>query len=291
LRLWGRQTADTIRPMFGHGPVVAPLLAAAEPDLVIEIGVYRGAITKLALRTTEDRGAVVHAIDPAPHEDFDLEGLQAESGDRFVFHRALSLEALPEIRGADAVLIDGDHNWYTVYNELTTIARLAADDGRPFPLTLMHDVDFPYADRDMYYFPDTIPPEYRQPYDQGGMVMDREELVDGGGLNAGSHNALAPGGPRNGVKTAIDDFLAEVEAPVTFTSVIGFFGLGVLYDARQLEQHPQLRERIAELDSPEWLKEQCRRIEHGRLLALTQLQAASRRETAARRAARQADRA
>jgi hypothetical protein len=73
--------------------------------------------------------------------------------------------------------------------------------------------------------------------------------------------------------------------------VIGFFGLGVLYDARQLEQHPQLRERIAELDSPAWLKEQCRRIEHGRLLALTQLQAASRRETAARRAARQADRA
>ena len=119
--------------------------------------------------------------------------------------------------------------------------------------------------------------------------MDRTDLVDGGGLNAGSHNALAAGGPRNGVKTAVDDFLAEVEAPVTFTSVIGFFGLGVLYDARQLEQRPALRERVAELDSPEWLKEQCHRIEHGRLLALTQLQAASRRETAARRAARQAD--
>src|SRR6188474_1408531 len=98
--------------MFGHGPVIAPLLAAAEPDLVIEIGVYRGAITKLALRTTADRGAAVHAIDPAPQDDFDLAGLQREFGERFVFHRGLSLEALPEIRGADAVLIDGDHNWY-----------------------------------------------------------------------------------------------------------------------------------------------------------------------------------
>jgi len=273
--------------VFGHGPVIAPLLAAAEPDLVIEIGVYRGAITKLALRTTQKRGAALHAIDPAPQDDFDLEGLQREFGDRFVFHRALSLEALPDIRGADAVLIDGDHNWYTVYNELTTIARLAAEDDKPFPLTLMHDVDFPYADRDMYYFPDTIPPEYRQPTGQGGMVMGEDALVNGGGLGAGSHNALTAGGPRNGVKTAIDDFLAEVEAPVTFTSVIGFFGLGVLYDTRQLAQRPQLRDRIAELDSPEWLKDQCRRIEHGRLLALTQLQAASRRETQARRAARQ----
>jgi hypothetical protein len=275
--------------MFGHGPVIAPLLAAAEPDLVIEIGVYRGAITKLALRTTADRSAAVHAIDPAPQDDFDLAGLQREFGERFVFHRGLSLEVLPEIRGADAVLIDGDHNWYTVYNELKTIARVAAEEGKPFPLTLMHDVEFPYADRDMYYFPDTIPEEYRQPTGRGGMVMGEAALVTGGGLGAGSHNALTAGGPHNGVKTAIDDFLAEVEAPVSFTSVIGFFGLGVLYDERQLEQHPQLRERIAELDSPEWLKEQCRRIEHGRLLALTQLQAASRRETAARRAAREAD--
>ena len=46
---------------------------------MIEIGVYRGAITKLALRTTADRGAVVHAIDPAPQDDFDLEGLQRSS--------------------------------------------------------------------------------------------------------------------------------------------------------------------------------------------------------------------
>ena len=40
-----------------------------------------------------------------------------------------------------------------------------------------------------------------------------------------------PAAPRNGVMTAVNDFLSEVEAPVTFTSVIGFFGLGVLYDA------------------------------------------------------------
>ncbi len=153
----------------------------------------------------------------------------------------------------------------------------------------MHDVDFPYAERDMYYFPDTIPEEHRQPMGNGGVAMGQPDLVEGGGLNAGSHTALAAGGPRNGVMTAVNDFLSEVEAPVTFTSVIGFFGLGVLYDERQLDARPALRERISELDSPEWLKEQCRRIEHGRLLALTQLQAAGRRETARKRAAGRTD--
>jgi len=253
------------------------MLAAAEPDVVVEIGVYRGAITKLALRATAERGAIVHAIDPAPQEAFDAEGLQQEYGDRFVLHRALSLDALPEIRGADVVLIDGDHNWYTVYNELQTIARVAEEDGRPFPLTLMHDVEFPYAERDMYYFPETIPEEHRQPTGLGGMAIGRDELIEDGGLNAGSHNALVAGGPRNGVMTAVRDFLSEVQAPVRFKTVIGFFGLGVLYDERQLEARPVLRERIDELDSPEWLREQCRRIEHGRLLALTRLQATARK--------------
>ena len=130
-----------------------------------------------------------------------------------MFHRGLSLEALPEIRGADAVLIDGDHNWYTVYNELKTIARVAAEEGKPFPLTLMHDVEFPYADRDMYYFPDTIPEEYRQP--TGGRDGDgRSRAGERRRPGRGIANALTAGGPHNGVKTAIDDFLAEVEAPV-----------------------------------------------------------------------------
>jgi hypothetical protein len=272
--------------MYGHGPVVAPLLAAADPDVVVEIGVYRGAITKLALRTTAERGAIVHAIDPAPQDAFDVEELEQAYGERFVFHRALSLDALPGIGGADAVLIDGDHNWYTVYNELKTIARLADEDGRPFPLTMMHDVEFPYADRDMYYFPETIPEEHRRPTGLGGMAIGRDELIEDGGLNAGSHNALAAGGPRNGVMTAVSDFLSEVQAPVHFKAVIGFFGLGVLYDERQLEARPALRERIDELDSPEWLREQCRRIEHGRLLTLAQLQAATRKRAAERAAER-----
>jgi Methyltransferase domain len=266
--------------------VIEPAIRASGARRVVEVGALRGENTELMLDALP-ADAELHVIDPVPI--FDPEEHRARFGSRYVFHQALSLEVLGSLGAFDAALIDGDHNWYTVYNELTTIARIAAAEGKPFPLTLMHDVDFPYADRDMYYFPRTIPEEFRQPTGRGGMVMGLKELVDDGGLNAGSHNALNAGGPRNGVKTAINDFLAEVDAPVSFTSVIGFFGLGILYDERQVGARPALAERLAELDSPEWLREQCRRIEHGRLLALTQLQDFSRRESAARRAARQAD--
>ena len=262
-------------------------MAAAEPDVVVEVGVFRGATTRLALSSTEEWGSTVHAIDPAPEADFDADALQAEHGGRLIFHEALSLEVLPSLRDIDVVLIDGDHNWYTVYTELMTIARVASEEGRPFPLALIHDVEWPYADRDMYYMPDTIPPEHRQPYEQAGVLLDHDELVAEGGINALCNHAVAPGGPRNGVRRAIDDFLSEAKAPVSFTSVIGFFGLGVLYDERQLERRPELRARIAELDSPEWLKEQCRRIERGRLMALTRLQEQAARQRGSRRATSQ----
>ena len=252
------------------------MLRELEPDVLCEIGAFRGTFTKALLRSTEERGARLHVIDPAPNEAFDPEALHAAHGARFVFHRARSLEVLPEIRDADAVVIDGDHNWYTVYNELTTIALVAAEERRPFPLTFMHDVDWPYADRDMYYDPEAIPPEYRQPYDRGGILPDRSDLVDGDGLNADQYNALAAGGPRNGVRTAIDDFLSEVEAPVSFASVNGFFGLGILHDERQLSPRPQLRRLIEDVDSRESLIERCREIERGRVQLLMELQAARR---------------
>ena len=46
-----------------------------------------------------------------------------------VLHEALSLNALPRIERPDVVLIDGDHNWYTVHR------RAPADRGpeRGFP--------------------------------------------------------------------------------------------------------------------------------------------------------------
>jgi hypothetical protein len=248
---------------------IRPLLEALEPRVIVEVGMFTGETTAKLLEFASERGAVVHGVDPIETPRFDLEGFRERYGGRFVFHNEPSLEALPKLHDADAVLIDGDHNWYTVYNELTALARVAAEDQRPFPLTLMHDVDWPYGRRDGYYAPDRIPDEYRHPMTTDGLAPFTSELVEGRGVAPGVHKAIDEGTPRNGVRTAVEDFLSDTDTPVTFSDVAGWYGLGILAGAELVERNQALRDQIAVFDSPAWLKEQCQRIEAWRVLAVS----------------------
>ena len=47
------------------------------------------------------------------------------------------------------MIIDGDHNYYTVSEELRLIAERART--APLPLLLFHDVCWPHARRDDYF--------------------------------------------------------------------------------------------------------------------------------------------
>ena len=49
----------------------------------------------------------------------------------------------------DAMIIDGDHNYYTVSEELAGSVS-AARAARYMPLLLLHDVGWPHARRDAY---------------------------------------------------------------------------------------------------------------------------------------------
>ena len=69
--------------------------------------------------------AELHVIDPVP--DFDPDEHEQQFPGRYVFHRDLSLNVLPDLPPMDAALIDGDHNWYTVYNELQLLGEVARD--------------------------------------------------------------------------------------------------------------------------------------------------------------------
>ena len=80
----------------------------------------------------------------------------------------------------DAALIDGDHNWYTVYHELRLLHEVARAAGEPLPLLILHDVGWPYGRRDLYYGPEQIPEEFRQPYAQQGMLKGSSELLEAG---------------------------------------------------------------------------------------------------------------
>src|SRR5262245_65691885 len=102
----------------------------------------------------------------------------------------------------DVALVDGDHNWFTVYHELRLLAAAARREGAALPVLVLHDVGWPYGRRDLYYEPDRIPAEFRQDYLRAGMRPGESKLVWFGGLNRHMANARHEGGPRNGLMTA-----------------------------------------------------------------------------------------
>src|SRR3954452_11848420 len=106
-----------------------PLLDVVQPAVVVEIGAATGVHSRLLAAYCRENGATLHVIDPAPR--FDTAELAAEGA---VVHEALSLDALPAIGAADAVLVDGDHNWYTVQAELRAVHDAARAAGRPAPI-------------------------------------------------------------------------------------------------------------------------------------------------------------
>jgi|HubBroStandDraft_6_1064221.scaffolds.fasta_scaffold06201_3 GT2 family glycosyltransferase/glycosyltransferase involved in cell wall biosynthesis len=243
--------------------LILPLLDALNPRRIVEVGVELGTVTVPLLRWAQEHDASVHAIDPDPNLNVDR--LLAEHGERLRFHRATSLEVLAEIADVDLALIDGDHNWYTVINELRALEARAREDGREPPVILLHDVGWPYGRRDLYYDPSAIPEAHRQPHARGGIVPRRVEL--GPGLNDHLENALLEGTPANGVLSAVEDFVAESPTPWRTWSIPGLSGMAILASAPVLERSAALRELLDSINTPAFLRAHCEAIEQARIEA------------------------
>jgi cephalosporin hydroxylase len=227
--------------------VVAPLVKASGARRVLEIGALRGETTsKMFDQLGPD--SELHVIDPLPQ--FDPDEHAREFPGRYLFHRALSLDVLPDLPAVDVALVDGDHNWYTVYHELQLLDRTAREAGQPLPLLVLHDVGWPYGHRDLYYEPSQIPEEFRQPYRRAGIAPGHFRVLDEGGFNATLHNALSSGGPRNGVMCALEDFLAEYDRPYRRALFAFYFGLAVVVDEERLAQHPEIGEVLDSFETP-----------------------------------------
>jgi Methyltransferase domain len=242
--------------------IIGPVFEAVEPRVIVEIGADRGTNTANILRYCVRRGAVAHIIDPLPK--FNLEEWKQEFGEAVVFHPTLSLEALPAILRMDVVLIDGDHNWYTVFHELKVIENVAGDAER-FPIVLLHDVDWPYGRRDLYYAPDTIPARHRHPFQRLGIRPGKSELVEERGFNAGAANAVHENTRRNGVRTALEDFVAESPLEFHVSTIPGLHGLGILATAALIRRNQPLADVISSFDTKEFLVRQCYEIEQSRI--------------------------
>jgi hypothetical protein len=234
------------------------MLEAAEPEVILEVGAGTGRNTSNLATFAESHDCVVHVVDPEP--GFDVDAWRREHP-ALVFHRARSVDALPEIGEVDVALLDGDHNWFTVHRELELVGEAAAGAARPFPLTFVSNVSWPYARRDSYADPPAIPGEHLHPHRKAGIVFGEAALSDERGINGGLFNAEQEGTPRNGVLTAVEDFVAETGSALALQLVPGYSGLAVLASRDLLGGRPRLRVAFDRLMTPEFLYQHTKRLE------------------------------
>jgi hypothetical protein len=207
------------------GEVVFATLEAAQARAVAEIGAEHGLFTEQLLSWSAAAGnARVMAIDPAPRER--LREL-ARKHPELELVVEMSHAALPEHELPDAVIIDGDHNYFTVSEELRLIGERAP--GAELPLLLVHDIGWPLGRRDSYHDPDRIPAEHRRPLVRDAFLVPGDPGVGDRGLYY-ECTAAEEGGPGNGVLTAVEDFIATRE-DLRLAIVAPFFGLAVVWHA------------------------------------------------------------
>lgn len=215
---WGYSLANV-------GEMIEPCLDAAGIGSLLEIGSFRGELTERLLDWAAKKGAEITTVEPLPPDDLlDLARRRPEL--TLVEDTGIgaleSLESLP-----DAIVIDGDHNYYTLTGELEAIAAKAGDE--PLPLLFFHDVGWPHERRDTYYEPERVPEESRQPLAHNCTLEPGNPGVSDGGLPY-EWAAAREGGPENGVLTAIEDFTSRREG-LRLAVVPVFFGFGVLWES------------------------------------------------------------
>jgi len=225
-----------ITSMESFAPLIEPVLKMLKPAVIAEIGAAEGGNTRFLyefLKATQGR---LLTMDPSPRGSF-VEWVKSTNG--VVTHFAdYSLNCILRLGAVDVWFVDGDHNWYTVFNELSLIDQLARQHDKP-AIIFMHDVSWPCARRDMYYDPNTIPSNFVQPNsNQLGITFDNAATPTG--ALKGPYWALQEGGPRNGVLTAVEDFLQATPTKYYWFHLPVILGLGVLVD----ESHPLAKEMV-----------------------------------------------
>jgi hypothetical protein len=218
----GEKCAECVTMKYFSDTIIKPFIIDRRYRKLCEIGASVGGNTDKLLETNP---LSVTIIDPCL--DSNLENKHRSNRNVFV-RKGLSLEVLPKLTDQfDSIFIDGDHNWYTAFNELRLIEdrNLLRNGGAIF----LHDVGWPYGRRDMYYQPETIPPEFLRPNAKKGLIFGQSELSDTDGINKGFCNALDEGGSRNGVLAGVEDFIKLYPRTYQFLSSQCEFGLGLLY--------------------------------------------------------------
>ena len=234
----------------------APLIETLKPGRLMEIGAEFGWNTRHILEYCQNNGSHLDVIDTVPLPSL-LDTLAQYGDAEATLHTNKSVDVIDKIPPVDFVLLDGDHNWRSVYTELNMIFSAADRGGARPPVVIAHDCAWPYARRDMYYSPDDWVETERKPYAYRAIYPGEAELCDKG-LNARFANALVEGGAENGVLTAIEDFVKS-RGEVTLKVLPFHNGLGILIP--ESRRTPQLDALMDRFFGSDMMLEACRALE------------------------------
>jgi hypothetical protein len=217
-----------LHSLASFDPVIEGALDIVGSRRIVEIGAEGALFSSWLADYAAARGGSVRCVDPAPSDA--LRDLGARH-DGVELIEEFSPEVLPRLQDADTYFVDGDHNYWTVHSELEALRDRLTDPAAP-AIAILHDVHWPCARRDQYYDPSRIPEDARRPYTYESGIVPGNEGLDRHGFRGAGVFAVAEreGGPRNGVLTAVEDFVAETEG-LTLRVVPCVFGVGFLYRA------------------------------------------------------------
>lgn len=171
---------ESFSMMHHWDPIIKPILEWVKPHRIVEIGVYEGGLTRKLLEylhanETEGQADVkLIGIDPFPKFD----GLKNHR--LLELHEDISLNVLPNIKDYQVVIIDGDHNYFTVYNELQAIDQNFQDMDYT-PVIICHDTvscgvnDSYWAD--VFNTESHVPPEFVDHPQNRGLVRAIQDFI------------------------------------------------------------------------------------------------------------------
>jgi len=207
--------------------IVERLWGILRPRHVILAGGRSDVLADILAKAAAASGATLHVA--ARHPADWLRTLRRTRGDRCVLHEAPPADAIGLIPVPELCWVDADPNWWTSHGILEAIAAKASHLGKPFPVTIIENVGWPYGRRDSYDDPALIPDAGRRPHEHAGLLPGQSAPAGGAGLYAERYNATAENEPANGVLTAIEDFLDGRTDTLRLVVLPGFGGLAAIY--------------------------------------------------------------
>lgn len=208
-----------LHSMSAFREMFAILFANRKITTVVEVGVESGQVSSIYT----DLGAEkVYCVDPLPSDS--LRATLAKNPALELVERP-SPAVLGELPPADLYVLDGDHNYAVVHEEVSWIMANSPD-----AVIVLHDVLWPCARRDLYYEPSPLTGDDKHPFSNDGPTISHDGLTPAGLVGLGSFTwAVEAGGESNGVFTAVEDAVAAAGANDWYVDVVpAVYGMGLV---------------------------------------------------------------